>query len=561
MKLALMNIISEEDQNLLAPVGLGYLKTFLEKTVDDVEVIIIDDVVDIESENVDIVGFSAISQDYGRAIEKARLVKEEYRIPTIIGGYHISMLPTTLAPEFDVGVIGEGEKTLSELVLLFKERKAFPPSHLRKIPGLVFRDGDTIAETEPRSLISPLDSIPFPDRASTKKPWQSIGVFSSRGCPYKCKFCCSTRFWKKTRYFSPEYVIAEISSIVDDFPEVKTIAFCDDLFVSSRKRLRRIIELLEREGHSKSISFTCNVRANLVDNELCELLLRGGIRQVSFGLESANDRMLKQLKGNTITVDTCRTALELLSNHGIATNCTYIIGTPGETETEARDTFDFVLANVNSGKISDAICSIMCPLPGTPMWDYARKNGFVSETMDWSRLSYYTWGGGFFDVLTLDDWIRRRKLVNATYINPTVDEATIYALIKEYDTKITDSKLRRMEREFQPRIAEWLESVSRGVSSVVCYGACDLGRVLVRMVNKYGLQVVGVADGDQAKWGRQFCGFDVISKDAITALDPDAVLICSVRRKHEILRQIKFLEDRGISVLALPNDEPEDHPG
>ena len=551
MKLALMNVFSDEDQNLVTPVGLGYLKSYLEATVEDVEVLIIDDIIAIEKEGIDIIGLSAISQDYGRAIEKARLIKEEYGIPIIIGGYHITMLPSTLAPEFDAGVLGEGEKTISELAELFKATKALPAADLKRIPGLAFRDDENLVITEPRQLISPLDTIPFPDRAAYRKPWQSIGVFSSRGCPYKCEFCCSTRFWKKTRYFSPEYVVAEISAIAEEFPEERTIGFCDDLFVGNRKRLKDIVRLLEREGYSKSISFTCNVRANLVDDELCELLLRCGVKQVTFGLESANERVLKQLKCNTITVDTCQNAIDVLSKHGIPTHCTYIIGTPNETESEARDTFEFVLDNVDNGKLADGICSIMCPLPGTPMWDYARKEGFVSETMDWSRLSYYIWGR-MFDVVSVDEWIEKRKRANATYITPAVEEDEIFELLREYDHKISEAKLRRMENELRSRFARWLETTLQGLSSVICYGACDMGRVLMRIITTQGVKVVGVADGEPKKWGTSFCGFNVISKDEITGLDPDAVLICTLRRKHEILHQIEHLEERGISVLTLP---------
>jgi radical SAM superfamily enzyme YgiQ (UPF0313 family) len=556
MKLALFNIVAEDDFDQLAPVGLGYLKSYLERESTRVEASILSSIDELWDGGFDAVGLSCMSQDYCRAQAIAADVKTRLGIPIILGGFHISMLPGSLAPTMDVGVVGEGEQTLVDLVELFERQKHFAPEDLKNIPGLVYRAEDgRLERTSHREEIRPLDRLPFPDRAAGKREWQSIYMFSSRGCPYRCVFCSSARFWKKTRYFSPEYVMSELQHIVETYPSAKTISFSDDLFVADRGRFRRIVESIERQGYAERHSFTANVRADLVDEELCELLVRGGIRQVSFGLESANQRVLNELKCGTLSVSRCQDALDMLSRHHLVVNCTYIVGTPGETEDEARETFEFVRRGFMAGTIAEAYCNIMCPLPGTPVWDAALRDGFVSEDMDWNRLSCYTWtGGGNYNLLSVDDWIARRERDQSLYINPCVPVGRLYELIREYEEKTFSSKMQVLAAGLRPRIVPWLRDIAREKrgARVVCYGACDMAGIVIDEARNEGISVVGVADGNRQKQGRNFGGFTVIDRHGIAELKPDAVLICSQRRAQEICSQIEFLEAQDVAVYTIP---------
>ena len=217
----------------------------------------------------DIAAISCTTQDYNIAKKIANDIKQKNPgIVVILGGSHVTWLPQTLTIDFDFGVIGEGEQTLVELVDYIKSgRKS---EQLFTINGVVFHwDGGMMA-APPRELIEPLDNIPPPIRDN---PGETMYyMFTSRGCPYRCAFCSSSAFWKKTRFHSADYVVTEIERCVR--MGATHIPMMDDLFVANRKRFVEILEKLKRTDlHKKfNFNFMVQVRANLVDDELCYLL-------------------------------------------------------------------------------------------------------------------------------------------------------------------------------------------------------------------------------------------------------------------------------------------------
>ncbi len=120
MKFLLINAIdiSKSLQTSLPPLSLGYLVSSLRSEYgnDLIDFKIIDRNVkeEIRRFKPDIVGITAVSQNYNYAIEYAKIAKK-YQIPVLVGGTHISVLPTTLTRDMDVAVIGEGEAAIKEL--------------------------------------------------------------------------------------------------------------------------------------------------------------------------------------------------------------------------------------------------------------------------------------------------------------------------------------------------------------------------------------------------------------------------------------------------------------
>ncbi|KKQ52151.1 MAG: Fe-S oxidoreductase, partial [Parcubacteria group bacterium GW2011_GWD2_38_12] len=94
--------------------------------------------------------------------------------------------------------------------------KRFEINDLKKLKGLAFWEGKKIVQTEIRSPIMPMDAIPVPAR-DLMKIEKCTHVFSSRGCPYRCVFCASSRFWNKTRFFSAKYVVSEIKNLYENY--------------------------------------------------------------------------------------------------------------------------------------------------------------------------------------------------------------------------------------------------------------------------------------------------------------------------------------------------------
>lgn len=434
VKIGFVQASNEVDVQWFEPLSFGYLKAYLDKYLDDkADMRSLNTLEDIE--HYDIIGISSTSQDFWIAKDIAASIKKCNRdIIVILGGHHITYLPETLSGEFDIGVIGEGEATFAELIEYFVvSGLRLKPESLKNINGIVYRDNGHIIITKPRELITPLDTIPLPYRTRGVAPY----LFTSRGCPYKCAFCSSTAFWCNTRFFSAEYVVNEIEHLIKESPKLNNITIWDDLFIANKPRFKRTVELIEQKALNKKISFSFSVRANLVDDDLCNDLKRLGVTATSFGAESGSDRILRVLnKGTTVQIN--QKALDTLQKHNIQAICSFIVGSPTETEHDVRSTYEFILKNIIDGKLNAGCAiNILMPMPGTTIWDYAVKSNIIDvRNFDWKRLSVFA-SYRHSKANDFNDWLDYRRNNNSIYLaEETLPQERLYEIMYIYESCI-----------------------------------------------------------------------------------------------------------------------------
>lgn len=379
---------SREIESLYPPLGPAYLVAYFKKYMDkeivnfrltsfNFEKIILDS-------QPDIVGLTCVSQNFNLAKKIAKFAKEN-RVPyVLIGGSHISLIPQSLDKNMDIGVIGEGEETFLELMKIFIAKRKFETKDLVSINGLVFWDKGKLKFTQKRQLITPLDRIPRPDRALFKVDPNKTYMFSSRGCPYRCVFCASSRFWSKVRFHSAKYVIEEIKELVEKYG-ARRVDFYDDLFIADKKRLVELASLIRKKGLNKKVEFHVSGRADLINDEICSLLRRMNVKGVSLGLESGSPKILKYLKGGFVTVEDNFKAIETIKKHGLYCVGSFIIGCPLDTRKTIIDTLNFI----KNSKLDEFAVYTLTPFPGTPIWEVAKKENLVPSeigSFDWARL-------------------------------------------------------------------------------------------------------------------------------------------------------------------------------
>lgn len=367
------------------PLGLGYIASSLRERLgrDKIEFRVVRADVDgaIADFKPDIVGISSVTQNYNRAIACARTAKSS-GLPVICGGVHITMMPRSLSRDMDAGVIGEGELTICELLEAFIKDGKLLEGSLERIKGIVYwSGGGSIVQTPDRDWIGALDSLSLPARDLLIIK-ENTYIFSSRGCPYRCTFCASSRFWNKVRFFSAAYVVNEIRGLVEDYG-VKEINFYDDLFCCDLNRIREMVNLLREQGLLGKVSFAGAIRANLVNDQTISLLKEMGLKRLGMGLESGSEETLKYLKGTNINVEGNAAAIDVIRRYGIGVHCSFIIGSPFETKKDILETLRFIKKN----NLSGFDVYVLTAFPGTPVWEYAKVKGLVGEDMDWSRLN------------------------------------------------------------------------------------------------------------------------------------------------------------------------------
>lgn len=337
------------------PIGLGYLASAVE---DIAEISVIDEnleefLVDrVKEINPDIIGITATTPSFHRAVEIVKVLSgTDAKIA--IGGTHATFMPEeALNTGADVVVRGEGEATFRELV---------EGQSLKDISGISYTENKKIIHNPDRGPIEDLDTIPFP--AHRFFPTDQYGIMSittSRGCPYSCSYCSATRFWgRKVRYRSPENVLEELRLVKElGFDLVK---FTDSTFTIDKKRAIEICRLIKEED--LDINWSCETRADALNDELLRALSEAGCTLICIGVDSACDEVLDK-NNRRIDSSTMKNAFENIKKHGLHTRAYITFGLPGETHKSVEKTVNFL----DDIKPDQILLSLATAYPGTELW-------------------------------------------------------------------------------------------------------------------------------------------------------------------------------------------------
>ncbi|MCD6247895.1 MAG: cobalamin-dependent protein [Hadesarchaea archaeon] len=373
------------------PLGLAYLAAAIR---DEHDVRIIDstaeglDKADLERvlkrEDPDIVGISATTSMIPDAYETAEIAKRlNENVKVVLGGPHATFLPERTmreCPYVDFVVRGEGEETFRELVSAVEKGR-----DLRAIRGVSFKENGRTVNNPPRGLVNNLDDLPIPAYDLLPMERYSLdgvqfgAVITSRGCPFNCAFCSSSRQFGGTwRGHSPERVLEELRILRDEFGK-REIEFLDDTFTLSKRRAIEISDAIRREG--LDISWTASSRVDTFSREVAESMRRGRATTVYFGIESASERILDFI-GKRITPEKSAAAVRCSKRAGLSVVGSFVIGFPDETPEEVRKTVDFS----RRLDLDLAQFTIATPYPGTRLWDYAERRSLFL-TWDWRKFT------------------------------------------------------------------------------------------------------------------------------------------------------------------------------
>jgi radical SAM superfamily enzyme YgiQ (UPF0313 family) len=275
----------------------------------------------------------------------------------VAGGIYSTMHPEEILADghADVVVRGEGELTCSELLNALSSGEG-----LETIAGVSYRKSGSLVHNPDRPAISDLDSLPHPytvseefrikerfDALSQLLPhgdWiPGAGFLTSRGCPEGCSFCLDPAINKRrTRFHSPAYVREVLEFCSKNFQsEANSFFFGDATFTMNRKRLNKILELLDGLPYSYQIQ----TRADYLDGPVVSALASRGFTHVAIGAESLNEKILQEVALKRLKTKTILQAARQVRSVGMQPILTFIIGLPGETRDSIWRTVEILKRN------------------------------------------------------------------------------------------------------------------------------------------------------------------------------------------------------------------------
>lgn len=314
----------------------------------------------------DIAGVSALgTQSFPDAIKVSKWLKKR-GVPVIWGGHVPSALPDIVLKTgaVDFVAVGEGEITMLELIEALERKEP-----LDGVDGLAYiKNGEL--QINKRRAVADLADLPVidwsfvnPEKYFGKNVGceRAINVYSSKGCTGRCTYCYSPGYsgcvWRAR---PPAYYLSEIKNLIENHG-ADGVFFADDLLSPGREYLREFCENIFESG--LKFVWGCDLRADLLSRAEIELLHKAGCRWIFFGIESGSQSRQKAIrKGANLqkvieVIDACK-------DIGIVTTTSFIIGFPGETEEELKET----VAYIQSLRSDSKLAFYYYPIPGSEMY-------------------------------------------------------------------------------------------------------------------------------------------------------------------------------------------------
>jgi radical SAM superfamily enzyme YgiQ (UPF0313 family) len=304
--------------------------------------------------NTDVFCFSIMTSNAPRGYELADLVHAETNARVLIGGMHATAMPEEALEHADQVITGEGEGVILDVV----------EGRIR----------DRIVQAEP---CCNLDEVPFPDYSILKTPCEAANVISTRGCPYRCTFCTTSRMFAPYRQRSVDNVMEEIRLYKK--MGFRYMNFEDDNFTADKERAKEICRRMIAEKLTFKETFFFGRTDLAEDEELLQLLHDAHLTRVLIGIESLNQSALDAIhKGQKI--DDIRRAADACERHKIRVIASVVLGLDEDTREDMRASVQFA-KEIHAYQLQPAI---LTPFPGAPLYEEYEKAGRMI-THDWAQ--------------------------------------------------------------------------------------------------------------------------------------------------------------------------------
>jgi len=312
--------------------------------------------VEIIDENVETINFDEEADLVGISLltptaERGYQIAEEFRnrgVPVVLGGVHPSLCPEEAIKYCDSVVVGEAEDVWPQLLSDFENGKIKQIYKSDKKPDM--------------------KNLPRPRRELVKDDYyvNIPKVEVSRGCPFNCSFCSTTKFFgRKMRYRPVEDVVDELKEL-----GVRFVFFTDNNIVGNPKYAKELFKALIPLKIKWISQGSLNV-AN--DKELLKLARRSGCVGLLIGFESLSTKALSAMGKVVNKAEEYKAAIKRLHKEKIGIIGCFVFGFDEEDKSAFNQTVRFVKRlNIEVPQFT-----LLTPYPGTILREKMEKTSRI----------------------------------------------------------------------------------------------------------------------------------------------------------------------------------------
>lgn len=448
-------------------IGLGYLCSVLRQNGHSVRVVgrygnFNEIVTEVEKAEADIIGFPIKSSTIEKSVEIAKKIKKPKNSLLICGGPHITVDGMSFLKEypfFDLGVVGEAEKTILEIIDYLNGRKA-----LEDIKGIIRRKDNELFSTGIREFEMDLDKLPFPDYTAFdifSKNMKIYYLLTSRGCPYSCIFCNGPSvLGRKWRRRSVDNIIQEVIHVKETYKGLELFDIADDNFTFDKARAKEFCRMLLDKRLDMRWRCSTGIRADKVDEELLGLMRESGCESISFGIESGSPEVFKGIKKGE-KLETIEKAVQMAKATGLKVVASFIIGLPNSNYERDMESVRFA----KRLKLDQAWFNLYCPFIKTEGHEILSRQNNVKFLHDWKNTPIMFHYSNVYCVFETDDYPEAQRikaymkgnlqLFNYSFIKDFAKHSlsisrmiTLLKLIIKYDMANATGHLLRLNKKF-----------------------------------------------------------------------------------------------------------------
>lgn len=333
----------------------------------------------IKNNEYDVLALSAMFIFNIRWVDSAVRLSRKYHpeAKIIIGGGYPTLFPEKCLKEHEIDdcVIGEGEATFLHILNKYNNYKDEHFENKFPFDGYLTRSGNGKIVTVPkRSGFLDMADLPTPawDYLDVEKYFRVSGnktlcIEGSRGCPYRCTYCCVHLSWgRNVRYKPVDTMINEIMSLQNKYKDIGLV-FTDDNLSFSKKWITHLLTNMVDMGLHLNANIS-NFSVKHLDEEIIDLLVKVGVKRFGVAVETGSPEMQKKIN-KRINFDKVREIVKIMKNRNLHVHLMWMIGFPNETIDQINMTFD--LARELRADSNQFL--VVLPFPGTQLFDEVKS--------------------------------------------------------------------------------------------------------------------------------------------------------------------------------------------